>query len=413
VLLTPPPERRPHVVFLNWRDRANPEGGGSEIYVERVAAGLVARGFRVTVVSARFPGSAAEEVLASGVRLVRRGTHATVYARAALLLLARRLGRADVVVDVQNGMPFLPRLYRRRPVVVLVHHVHREQWSVVLGPVLARVGWWIESRVAPRVNRRVPYVAVSDITRDELVDLGVDRQRIAVVHNGTSEPLAVPVERSPQPRLVVLSRLVPHKRIEIALETLARLRPELPELRLTIAGRGWWEQPLRDAARELGVDDAVDFAGFVDEPTKHRLLASSWVSLVPSVKEGWGLAVVEAAIHATPSVAFHGAGGVAESIVDGESGLLAAHDDIDEFVALTRSLLVDDELRARLADGARRHSARFTWAGAVQGFETVLRAALPAEAGSAGEQTPLEDGEPRQHEAARVANDEISESRRR
>jgi glycosyltransferase involved in cell wall biosynthesis len=366
------PSRALHVVFLNWRDRSNPEGGGSEIYVERVAAGLVARGHRVTIVAARYPGSARREVLASGIRMVRTGNHSTVYAKAAGLLLSGRLGRPDVVVDVQNGMPFLPRLYRRGPVVVLVHHVHREQWSVVFGPVLARLGWWIESWLAPRVNRGLPYVAVSEVTRDELGKLGVQPERVRVVHNGTSEPLSTKVPRSPTPLLIVLSRLVPHKRIEIALQALAKLRTDIPDLRLVVAGRGWWAQQLLDEAQALAVEDAVEFAGFVDEPTKHRLLASSWVSLVPSVKEGWGLAVVEAAIHATPSVAFQGAGGVAESIVDGHTGLLAEQDDVESFIGHVRSLLADQELRERLAGGARQHAAGFTWNAAIEGFEQVL-----------------------------------------
>ena len=52
--------------------------------------------------------------------------------------------------------------------------------------------------------------------------------------------------------MLVLGRLVPHKRVEMAIETLARLRPEFPDLTLTIAGRGWWEDPLREVADRLG-----------------------------------------------------------------------------------------------------------------------------------------------------------------
>ena len=80
-------------------------------------------------------------------------------------------------------MPFLARLFTRARVVVLVHHVHREQWAVV-GPLLARVGWFMESRVAVRVNRGGRYVAVCEVTRSELVELGVDATEIAIAYNG-------------------------------------------------------------------------------------------------------------------------------------------------------------------------------------------------------------------------------------
>src|SRR5919198_1046156 len=115
------------VVILNWRDTRNPEGGGSELYVERIAAGLAARGRPVTMVCAGWPGAPREE-RRDGIRILRRGSRLTVYLWAALLYLSGRVGPHDVVVDVQNGLPFFAALYARRPVVVLCHHVHREQW---------------------------------------------------------------------------------------------------------------------------------------------------------------------------------------------------------------------------------------------------------------------------------------------
>ena len=119
-----------HVALFNWRDTGNPEGGGAERYLEKMAAGLVARGCRVSLVCAAYAGAAPQESI-EGVRVIRRGSKLTVYLRGMLLLLSHRLGGVDVVVDVQNGLPFFTRMVTRKPVVVLVHHVHREQWPVV------------------------------------------------------------------------------------------------------------------------------------------------------------------------------------------------------------------------------------------------------------------------------------------
>ena len=132
-----------HVVFFNWRDTANPEGGGSERYVERMARGLVDRGARVTVFCAAHDAAPRDEVV-DGVRFMRRGGKVDIYVRGVLHLLLRRLGPVDLVVDVQNGLPFFTPLGTRKPVVVLVHHVHREQWPVVYPGLIGRVGWWIE-----------------------------------------------------------------------------------------------------------------------------------------------------------------------------------------------------------------------------------------------------------------------------
>lgn len=361
------------LLFLNWRDTGHHEGGGSEVYAERVADGLAARGYEVTFLTARYRGAPDEERRPSGVRVVRRGHRLSVYAAAALAYLRRDVARPDLIVETQNGMPYLAALWAGRTThVVLVHHVHREQWPVVFGPVVAGIGWWIESWLAPRVNRRRPYVAVSDVTREELVELGVDRERISIIHNGALPPPPQDTERSPTPQLLVMGRLVPHKRVEIALHTIERLRAELTGARLVIAGRGWWEDRIVEEIDHRGLWDAVDLRGYVSDEERHRLYASSWVSLVPSVKEGWGLVVVEAGMHGTPSVAFDGTGGVTESIVDGETGLLARHDDVDDFVALTRRLVLHADERERMGAAAQRFASRFTWDEAVSAYERLL-----------------------------------------
>jgi hypothetical protein len=167
-------DRGLRLLILNWRDTEHPYGGGSEVYAEHIADGLARIGHEVTLFTARYPRSAARETRPSGVTVVRSGGPLSVYVEAWWQHLRGRLGRPEVIVEVQNGMPFLARLWARRvPVIVLVHHVHRRQWPIVFGPLRARLGWWLESKAAPRVNRGAPYVTVSDVTRRELVELGV------------------------------------------------------------------------------------------------------------------------------------------------------------------------------------------------------------------------------------------------
>ena len=117
-----------------------------------------------------------------------------------------------------------------------------------------------------------------------------------MVRNGLDEAPAqtLSAPRSATPRVAVLSRLVPHKQIEDALEAVAELRPRMPDLHLDIVGGGWWGQRLVDHAALLGISDAVTFHGHVDDETKHHVLQQSWVHVLPSRKEGWGLAVTEA-----------------------------------------------------------------------------------------------------------------------
>lgn len=351
-----------NVVVLIWRDPWHPEGGGSELYVQQVSERMRDAGLQVTWLTARYPGAASDEVV-DGIRYLRRGGHLTIYLWAAWLLvsgsLARRLGGIDSVLEVQNGMPFLASWLTRKRVVVLVHHVHREQWSVV-GPVLAKVGWLLESRVAVRANRGHRYLAVSDVTRRELTELGVRPGDIALAHNGLPPvPDYTPGRRWDEPTVVVLSRLVPHKQIDHVIRAVPALAEEFPALRVRIMGDGWWAEELHRLTSELGLEDRVTFLGHVSDRQKFEELNRAWVHVLPSVKEGWGLSIVEAGRAGTPSVAYASAGGVAEAILDGVSGLLAR--DQADLTARIAALLRDPLLREELGNKACIRSGEFTW----------------------------------------------------
>jgi glycosyltransferase involved in cell wall biosynthesis len=365
-----------HVAFFSWRDTRNPEGGGAERYLEKMAAGLVERGARVTIFCVAYAGAAPDETV-GGVRFVRRGSKLTVYLLGMWALLRRRLGHVDVVVDVQNGLPFFTPLVTRRPVVVLVHHVHREQWPVVYPGLTGRIGWWIESRVAPWLYRNKQYVAVSRATRAELRELGVTGPRVAVVHNGTDPVVRVDVPKTSHPSICVVGRLVPHKQVEHAIDAVAALRDEFPGLRVRIVGSGWWESELHAYAADQVAGGSVVFEGHVSEVRKQEIYAESWLMALPSIKEGWGLVVGEAAAHGTPTVAYAGAGGTRESIVDGVTGVLV--DTPSELTAALGALLRDHQGRDILAEGARRHSAGFTWGHSQAAFAHVVACALRGE----------------------------------
>jgi glycosyltransferase involved in cell wall biosynthesis len=352
------------VLFLNWRDVAHPEGGGSERYVESVAERLAAAGWEVTLLCARHAG--ADTGGPRSFRVVHAGGGLTVYLAGLWHLLRHRY---DVVVDVQNGVPFWSRLVARSPVVVLVHHVHREVWPVAVGPVAARLGWLLESQVAPRVYRGCRYVTVSDATRAELVHLGVRAEAITVVHNGTEAWAFPDAPKEPRARLCVVGRLVPHKQVEHAIDVLAALPTDLGA-ELDVVGHGYWEPEIRRHARRVGVEDRVHLHGYVDDARKHALMSASWVHLCPSLKEGWGLVCIEAARHGVPTVAYETAGGVAESVRDGETGFLVTGP--EEMREVTCRLLTGPAERDRVGGAAREFARRFAWDTTAEEFAAVL-----------------------------------------
>jgi glycosyltransferase involved in cell wall biosynthesis len=363
------------VLYLTWRDCDHPEAGGAEVFAERTAEELALLGHDVRMFSSSFAG-AAPVVERHGFSIMRRGGRYTVYLRAMAHLLRHR-SRYDAVIDVQNGVPFWSPLFFRGTILNLTHHVHREQWFTFFVRPVAAFGWFLESKVAVRVYRRTRYVTVSEASRDDMVSIGIDRDRIGIVYSGIDPPADLDEQprpvRTPNPSFVTVGRLVSHKRVEIAIDSLHRFATQLPDLELHVVGDGYWIDRLREHASALGVSSRVHFHGFVDDREKHRLLATSWVMSMPSLKEGWGLTIIEAGLHGTPAVAFRDAGGTQESIMDNQTGILA--DDVDSFHEALYRLATDTDYRLKLGENARRHASRFDWATSGRQLHDALVAA--------------------------------------
>jgi glycosyltransferase involved in cell wall biosynthesis len=347
-----------HILFVAWRDLANPRAGGSEVLVDRLAEGMTARGDRVTLLCGGPVGAHPYHVIRNG------GTHSQ-FLRAPLAY-HRRLSDCDLVVEVCNGMPFFVPLWSRRPTVCLVNHVHTELWALRLPRPLAAVGRFTETALMPRAHRKNLFLTVSSSTAEALGAIGVSQDRIRQICNGVVHPDPL-TPRSAEPMFLALGRLAEYKRIDLLLRLWERVRRVVGG-RLVIAGDG----PDRARIEALAGPD-VDIVGRVSEQEKHRLLCSAWMLLHPALIEGWGIVIAEAAIRGTPAIGFD-VPGVRDSVVDGETGVLVRGE--GQFASAWASLALDHRTRETLGRAARERALRLHWSAAVEGFAQVADEAI-------------------------------------
>ncbi|ARF55194.1 glycosyltransferase family 4 protein [Streptomyces gilvosporeus] len=352
----PPLPRR--IVFLARRDLGNPAAGGSELLVDRIADGLTAHGHDVTLLCG---GPAAER----GYRVISAGGDAGHFLRAPREL-PRRIGDCDLLVEVCNGMPYLAPLWHRGPTLCLVNHVHTDLWGMRYPRPAARLGRRLEHWALAGTHRRNLMVAVSGSTAAALHALGVDRDRIRLVHNGVEDPGPL-APKAPEPLFVAMGRLVEYKRIDLLLRLWERVRP-VTGGRLVIVGDG----PERARLSALAGPD-VTFTGRISERRKHQLLCSAWLLLHPSLVEGWGLVVMEAAARRTPAVGFD-IPGLRDSVEHGVTGLLARGE--SAFAAHWCTLALSARRRETFALAAERRAARFRWGHTVADFRAVAAEAF-------------------------------------
>jgi glycosyltransferase involved in cell wall biosynthesis len=361
------------LLVVNWLDRENPRAGGAEAHLHEIFGRLAADGYAVTLLCSGWRGLPARTRL-DGMDVHRVGGRHSFLLRAGPYA-RRRLAPLDfdLVLEDLNKVPLFTPAWGVAPVVLLVHHLfggvafQEASWPFALAT-------WLLERPVGLVYRGLPTVAISESTREDLVARGLRGDDIVVIPNGVDVQALTPrpgEERFPDPTLLYLGRLQRYKRVDLVVRAAARLRERGVPVHLRVAGRGAAEDELRELAARLGLGGSVSFEGFVSEERKLELMRRSWVHVLTSPKEGWGITNLEAAACGTPTVASD-APGLRDSVRHGETGYLVPHDDVDALTERLAELLTMPELRARMGASARRFAEELTWDEAARRMAAFL-----------------------------------------
>lgn len=347
------------LLVVNWQDRTNPKSGGAEVHLHELFGRLVSRGHEVTLLCSGYDGAAPRDTL-DGITVHRVGGRHT-FALAARRYYAQHLAPQpfDVLVEDLNKIPLWTPSWGRTPVVCLVHHL--------FGTTAFREASWpvawlttVAEDTLPRRYRGVPFQAVSESTKADLVHRGIPARDIEVIVQGiraewfTPDPAA----RSPEPVIAYVGRLKRYKEVELILRAFAAMGH--PTARLEIAGAGDHKPALEALAASLALGQRVRFLGFISEEAKRDLLRRAWVVALTSSKEGWGITNIEAAACGTPVVASD-APGLRESVKDGDTGFLVPHGDVAALRAAFERIVADPARVALLGTRGRRFAEELTW----------------------------------------------------
>jgi glycogen(starch) synthase len=153
--------------------------------------------------------------------------------------------------------------------------------------------------------------------------------------------------------LVCVGRLQHEKGFDLAIRALDRVRRRGFDATLTVIGKGEYRQYLEDLVQELGLSDQVRFLGQLTNGDTRRIIAGADLVLVPSrTREGFSLVAAEGAMAGIPAIVTR-VGGLPETVVDGQTGLVVTPDSPDELAAAMVKLLRDEATRATLGARAR------------------------------------------------------------
>ncbi len=262
-------------------------------------------------------------------------------------------------------------LAKRSPLAVTWHEVWRGYWREYLGG-LGAIGRMMEKTILLGLADRI--IAVSDQTKDDLISLGVEGDKISVVPNGIDYDRMRNVPPSEEELDVVyLGRLIKPKNVDVLLQAISLLKGEFPELRAGIIGDGPERARLESMAGEMGIKVNVKFFGFVEDFGEVTArMKSSKIFVIPSIQEGGAsIVTLEANACGLPVIAVdHPLGIDKRLILAGKTGFFVklAPEAIAE---KTRSLLKNERLRTDMGKNAAEFAQRYDWEKITSTIEEV------------------------------------------
>jgi glycosyltransferase involved in cell wall biosynthesis len=290
--------------------------------------------------------------------VIRRGSPWLINLRSIFWYFVNH-NRFDLVVDFTNKLPYSTPLYVWRK-------LHLAITLDVFGEMLIKefglFGYFLAyfQRLILKFYKKTNFITTSYCTKNELIDVGIKPEKIEIIYQGTDFIKYHPGKKSKTPLLIYVGRLQKYKRVDIAIMAFKKIKNCCRNLQFVIIGTGKDLPRLKKITKSGGLSSKVKFLGFVSEKEKVAWYQKAWLNVQPSIKEGWGLSVLEAGDCGVPTIAAN-VPGLCEAVVDGKTGWLFEKNNLDEFSAKLRNVLLNEKMLNKAGAMALKHSRKFNW----------------------------------------------------
>lgn len=266
----------------------------------------------------------------------------------------------------------------------VANYVHDVNYKVHPETVEKATLKWLEENLPLYCDRSDVLITVSEFSKKEIVKyMGIDGERIEVVHNGVdcekynrvTDLKRIEIVKNKYgiegEYILYLGTLEPRKNIEVLIEAYYILTEDGISLpKLVIAGKkGWMYEQLFQRVRELRLEHQIIFTGYIEDKDSPVLMAGAELFVFPSLYEGFGIPPLEAMACGTPVIVSD-----AEALLEavGDSAVIFRSGDAVDLCSKFSQLLGNRDERKRLSDSGRNWAERHTWELAGERLVTVL-----------------------------------------
>ncbi|MCS7245095.1 MAG: glycosyltransferase family 4 protein [candidate division WOR-3 bacterium] len=345
------------VLILNRRDILNPLGGGAERFTFEIAKAMLQNNISVDWFSSRFKNSKSEEIF-EGIRIIRKGNEFFVHFFG-LIYVLRNYKTYDLVIDEFNGIGFFTFFLKKS--ILIIHQLYQEFWIYEMGKFFSFMKFVEKFFLKLYKNKKT--ITVSKSTYDELKKLGFND--IEIISNGI-DLVNIECKKSQELKLCFLGRLRRTKNPEDAIRIFLKVKEIYKDVQMVIIGTGPLENYLRNKYSKI---ENLYFLGYLDERKKLEELCKCHFLIVPSIREGWGIVVIEANMVFVPVIGYD-VPGLRDSIKNGINGFLVKN--VEEAVNRIIEIWNKKEVYESLCISSWEYALNFSWSKTREKFINFL-----------------------------------------
>ncbi|MEO0076645.1 MAG: glycosyltransferase family 4 protein [candidate division WOR-3 bacterium] len=349
-----------NILAINWRCIKNPLAGGAEIYFQEIFKRIVKMGHSVTQLAVMFDGALEKEII-DGIEIVRLGAKNTfnfsVYRELPHFLEEHNY---DIIIDDLNKIPFYSPWLTKKPVLALMMHLFRKSiFSEVSFPFASYV--YLMESLIPLCYKNNNFAALSESSKQDLVHLGIKPEKITVIPPGIDLTQYQPNFAIKEKNLIIhTGRIKRYKSIDHLLYATEKLSQKRKDFKVVIIGDGDDLPRLKDIVQKLKIGNLITFTGYISEQEKLSYYQKATVLVENSIKEGWGMIVIEANACGTPVIAARSPG-LKDAVLDQKTGFLYDYGNIDDLTSKIELLLDDIKLNRQMAEAGIEWAKNFSW----------------------------------------------------
>jgi glycosyltransferase involved in cell wall biosynthesis len=357
--------------------------GGAEKRIYQLAKGLADKGHEVHWYGMGWwwPESGKKDMEMDGIKLHgvckpmelygddKRSIKEAIYF-ALMILFKLRAGRYDII-DCQ-GFPFFScftvgfnSFFGRSTLVLTLHEVWNDYWYEYLG----KAGFFgkLTEKLMVRLTDKI--ITVSDKTKDDLRKIK-SSEKAVVIPNGIDLAEINQIKPSPaKSDIIFVGRLIKEKKADLLIKSLVRIKDNFPDVKCTIIGEGPEKENLEKLSDQSGLKDDVSFTGFLEDyQDVIAHMKSSKVLVLPSVREGFGMVVLEANACGLPVVVVdHPMNAAKDLIIPGENGFIA---EVSEN-SLAGKIVEAIESREKMIESSKYFAKDYDWNNIITRLEVT------------------------------------------